>query len=312
MRVGIVGAGALGSVFGGLLLDAGVDVVLIRRNSEQVNFVVENGLRLEGVSGERLIRPRIVADPADAGEVDLALVLVKSYDTEAALPAVERILAADGVVLTLQNGVGNYEILEKAFPGRVLLGTTTNGALALGPGKVRHTGIGQTHLGEPHGAGTERTRAVAATLEKMNAGPVHVVDNAVGCVWSKLIINAAINAPATLLRVRNGDLPASRSGRELIHDVVEECLNVVNAKGVSLIFDDPEAQVIAVCEATAENINSMFQDILAGRRTEIDFINAAVAAEGDSAGVPVSTNRALALLIRTLEQTGARRVPDPT
>lgn len=311
MRVGIVGAGALGSVLGGLLSEGGVDAVLIERDREQVRVVREDGLWLEGVSGDRLIRPQIIWDPAEAGKVDLALVLVKAYDTRGAISTVERILSDEGVVLTLQNGIGNYEILEPAFPGRVLLGTTTIGAMALGAGRFRHTGVGPTHLGEPDGSILERTRAVASVLERMNAGPVHPVENAVGSVWSKLIINAAINAPCTLLRLRNGDLPSSQAGKELIHDVVEECLTIVRAKGIRLIFDDPEERVIAVCEGTAGNINSMFQDIIAGRRTEIEFINAALAAEAQSVGIAAPVNRTLARLIKGLEATADRRVDLP-
>lgn len=312
MRVGIVGAGALGSVIGGMLFEAGIDVVLIRRDSEHVNLIKEQGLWLEGVSGDRLLNLPIVADPGEAGEVDLALVLVKSYDTKGAVPAVRRILSPGGAVLTLQNGIGNYEILAEAFPGQVLLGTTTNGALALGPGKVRHTGLGQTHFGEADGRSSERVAAVSSLLEKMGGGPVHLVENAVGCVWSKLIINAAINAPATLLRVRNGDLTATESGNELIHDVVDECITLTQAKGITLIFEDPEAQVKAVCQGTASNLNSMFQDILAGRRTEIDFINGAVAREAENAGIDAPVNKTLTLLIKSLEQTADRRVPDQT
>lgn len=312
MRVGIVGAGALGSVFGGLLYEAGTDVVLIRRNREHVNLVREQGLRLDGVSGDRTIRPKIVVDPAEAGTVDLALVLVKAYDTSGAVSVVERILAPNGVVLTLQNGVGNFEVLDKAFPGKALLGTTTNGALALEPGRVRHTGVGQTLLGEADGSSSERALQVASVLEKMKAGPVQVVNNAVGCVWSKLIINAAINAPATLLRVRNGELPATEPGKALIHEVVEECLKVVQARGITLIFDDPETHVVAVCRATAPNINSMLQDIRAGRRTEIDFINAALEREGERLGIPTPVNRTLAQLIQSLEQTASVRLSDPT
>ena len=123
--------------------------------------------------------------------------------------------------------------------------------MTLGSGRFRHTGFGQTHFGEADGSIRDRTKAVAEILEKLNAGPVHLVDNAVGCVWSKLIINAAINAPATLLRVRNGDLPSSQSGRDLIHNVVKECLEIVQAAGIKLIFEDPEAQVLTVCEGTA-------------------------------------------------------------
>lgn len=310
MRVGIVGAGALGSVVGGLLAEAGVDVVLLRRSREDVALIREKGLWLEGVSGDRFIPLHIFSDPTEAGKVDLALVLVKSYDTAAAVEAVGTILGESGTILTLQNGIGNYEILNEAFPGRVLLGTTTMAALALAPGKVRHTGFGQTRFGEADGSSSERSLLVGALLEKMNGGPVHVVDNAMACVWSKLIINAAINAPATLLRVRNGDLPATEAGKALIHEVVQECLNVVRAKGIELIFDDPEAQVLAVCESTAPNINSMFQDILAGRHTEIDFINAALAREGKRLGIPTPANRVLALLVEALEGTVACRVAD--
>jgi 2-dehydropantoate 2-reductase len=133
-----------------------------------------------------------------------------------------------------------------------------------------------------------------------------------GCVWSKLIVSAAINAPATLLRVRNGDLPATESGKALIHGVVEECLKVVQARGIALVFDDPEAHVIAVCQATAPNINSMFQDIRAGRRTEIDFINAALSREGEQLGIATPVNRTLAQLIQSLEQTTSVRVADPS
>lgn len=308
MRIGVIGAGALGSVLGGLLFEAGLDVVLVERDPEEVKFVRENGLWLEGVTGERLIRPRIVCQPLDGVTVDLALVLVKSYDTMAAVDAVRQILAPQGAVLTLQNGVGNFETLNDAFPGQVLLGTTTAGAMTVGRGRFRHTGFGQTHFGEADASIRDRTREVESVLARMNTGPVHVVDNAVGCVWSKLIINAAINAPATLLRVRNGDLPASESGRQLIHDIVEECLSIVAAKGIKLIFDDPEARVVAVCEGTAPNINSMFQDILAGRRTEIDFINGALYRQAEAMGISAVVNRTLTHFIKSLEAVRGKMV----
>jgi len=295
---------------GGLLHEAGLEPVLIERDPDEVRLVKEQGLWLEGVSGDRLIRPRIVAEASEAGRVDLALVLVKSYDTAASVRTLKQILSRDGLVLTLQNGIGNYETLNEAAPGQVLLGTTIMGAMTLGPGRFRHTGFGETHFGEADGSIRDRTRAVGAVLEKMNGGPVHVVDNAVGCVWSKLIVNAAINAPATLLRVRNGDLPVSSGGRELIHAIVEECLTIVRAKGIRLIFDDAEARVLAVCEGTAPNINSMFQDIRAGRRTEIDFINGALAREAQHLGILAPVNRALSLLIKALEATRSQIVQD--
>jgi 2-dehydropantoate 2-reductase len=310
MRVAVVGAGALGSVIGGLLLEAGLDVVLIERNPEEVRLMREKGLWLEGVSGDRVIRPHVVSEASQAGTVDLAFVLVKSYDTRAARETVRSILSDSGIALTLQNGIGNYETLHEALPGRVLLGTTTMGAMTLGPGRFRHTGFGTTHLGEADGTITDRARFAGSVMEKINAGPVHVVDNAMGCVWSKLIVNAAVNAPGTLLRLRNGDIPMTEAGKTLIHHIVEECLSIVRAKGIRLIFDDAEQHVLAVCRGTAANVNSMLQDIFAGRRTEIEFINGALAREGEHAGVTAPVNTTLALLIRALEATRSNRVPD--
>ena len=310
MKIAVVGAGALGSVIGGLLLEAGLDVVLVERNHEEVRLVREKGLWLEGVSGDRLLHPNIVAEASDAERVDLAFVLVKSYDTRAAAETVKAVLSDGGIVLTLQNGIGNFETLNEALPGRVLLGTTTMGAMTLAPGRFRHTGFGVTHLGEGDGKITDRARSVGAIVEKIKAGPVHVVDNAVGCVWSKLIVNAAINAPGTLLRVRNGDIPGTEAGRALIHSIVQECLNIVAAKGIRLVFEDAEQHVLAVCQGTAANLNSMFQDILAGRRTEVDFINGALAREGEEVGVPAPVNNTLALIVRALEATRSVRIPD--
>lgn len=310
MRIAIVGAGALGSVIGSLLHEAGLEPVLIERDPDEVRLVREQGLWLEGVSGDRVVRPRIVAEAYEAGSVDLALVLVKSYDTAASVPTLKQILSRDGLILTLQNGIGNYETLNEAAPGQVLLGTTTMGAMTLGRGRFRHTGFGDTHFGEADGSIRDRTKAIGAILEQMKGGPVHVVDNAVGCVWSKLIINAAINAPATLLRVRNGDLPGSPGGKELIRSIVVECLTIVRAKGISLIFDDPGAKVLAVCKGTAANVNSMFQDIRAGRRTEIDFINGALAREAEQLGISAPVNRTLSQLIKALEATSSQTVLD--
>lgn len=310
MKIAVVGAGALGSVLAALLHEAGLDVVLVERDPDKVGHIARRGLRLQGVSGDRVIRPGVVLVPSEAGKVDLAIVAIKSYDTAAVVPTVEEILSPGGIALTLQNGIGNYEVLNDALPNRVLLGSTIMGAMTLGVGNVRHTGFGDTHFGEADGRILDRTMAVGAVLEKMKGGPVHVVENAVGCVWSKLLINAAVNAPATLLRVRNGDLPSTAAGRELIKAVARECRDVAKAKGVRLLFDDPESSVLTVCQGTAGNVNSMLQDVLARRRTEIDFINGAIAREAEQLGLSASVNRTLTQLIKALEGTADRRVPD--
>ncbi len=310
MRIGIIGSGALGSVLGGLLIEAGYDVVMVERDEEEVELVRQNGFWLEGASGDRYVKPAIIGPGGEMPMVDCAIVVVKSYDTQEAVRTLGKFLAPDGVALTLQNGTGNYDILEKEFPGRVLLGTTTMGAMTLAPGKFRHTGLGTTTFGEPDGLIRDRTVEVEKVLRGMNGGPVSVVDNALGCVWSKLIVNAAINAPATLLRLRNGDLPKTTHGLELIRDIVEECLAVVKAKNISLIFEDPVRHVIDVCQGTAMNINSMFQDIRAKRRTEIDFINGAVEREAQALGLKAPVNAVLTRMVKMLENSENLIVPD--
>ncbi|MFH0959078.1 MAG: ketopantoate reductase family protein, partial [Pseudomonadota bacterium] len=238
MKIAIVGAGALGSVIGSLLWEAGLDPVLLERSPEEVDHARTNGIWIEGVSGNRNVRPRIYNDCTELGVFDLVIVLVKSYDTKGACSTIKRILSDDGRVLTIQNGVGNFEILNEEFPGRVLAGVTTMGAMTIERGKARHTGFGPTHLGEANGEISERVIAIRDTLRLMNGGPVHESDNPFGLVWSKLIINASINASATLLRLRNGDLPATESGRQLIKSIVQECMDLVEAKGIKLIFED--------------------------------------------------------------------------
>lgn len=299
----------MGCVIGGLLWEAGVDVVLIRRSSEQVAAIRSQGIALDGVSGARTLRPLITTDPAEAGSADLVLALTKAYDTESAAAVIEKVLAPTGSVLTMQNGLGSHEILKARFPGRVMVGTTTMGALALGGPEFSHTGVGETFIGEAQGPGQARTEATADLLRKMRSGPVTVVEDPMGCVWSKLIINAAINAPASVLRVKNGDLADAPSGRELISEVVAECLAVVEALGIRLLYSDPEERVLAVCRATKGNINSMLQDILSKRPTEIDFINGAVVREAENTAVPAPLNRTLTLLVKGIERLQDARLP---
>lgn len=308
MRTAIIGCGALGSVIGGLLLEAGQDVVFIERDPSEVELIREKGLRIDGVSGDRVLHPAIFHCDDQPGAVDLVLVLVKAYDTRSTIPIIAKILAPSGLILTLQNGVGNYETLESEFPGSVLMGSTTMGAMAISRGHVRHTGFGPTVVGEAGGLITERVRTLVQFLGTMNGGTVQATDNAVGTVWSKLIINAAINAPCALLRIRNGVLPQSTAGRQLIHEIVSECEAIVRAKGITLLFETPEERVLEVCRGTAENICSMLQDMRARRKTEIGYINGAFAQEAERLGLSAPVNKTVTLLIEALEATVSCRI----
>lgn len=305
MHVAIVGAGAMGGVLG-FYLAAVTDVVLVEPWAEHVAAIEAAGLRCERDGADEVRRVRAVSDPAAAGPCDAALVLVKGRQTPWAAEACRALLAPDGVAYTLQNGVGNLDVLAAALgPGRAGQGVTALGGTLLGPGRVRHAGMGETVLG----AAPDRTRAEAlAALFKAAGLPARVADDVESLVWGKLVINAGINALSALLRVPNGVLADEPAARALLAEAAAEAAAVAAARGVRLPYADPAAHVAAVARATAANRSSTLQDVLRGAPTEISTINGAVAREGARLGVPTPLNTALAALVAALEATAERRV----
>jgi 2-dehydropantoate 2-reductase len=305
MRVAVVGAGAMGGVFGFSL--AGVaDVVLVDSWAEHVAAINAHGLRCE-VDGVERARPvRAVTDPAAAGVCEAALVLVKARQTPWAAEACRVLLAGGGVAYTLQNGLGGLEVLAAALGAeRAGQGVTALGGTLLGPGRVRHAGRGPTTLG----ATPDRARAEALAALLTSAGlPAGVSDNVEALVWGKLVVNAGINALTALLRVPNGALAEEAAARALLAAAAEEAAAVAAARGVLLPYAEPVAHVEAVARATGANRSSTLQDVLRGAPTEIDVINGAVAREGARLGVPTPLNSALAALVAALEATAERRV----
>ncbi len=309
MRIDIVGSGAMGSLFGGLLAESGNDVCLIDIWEEHVDAINHEGLWIEGLSGARFIEVKGTTQPGEISETsDLVIFFVKSYHTETAAGNVLPIVGDDTTVLTLQNGLGNFETLSAVF-GRekVMAGTTSHGANILGPGRVCHAGIGPTVIGELDGRITARTERIAQVLTQAGID-THTSDNVLGLIWSKLLVNVGINALGALLRVRNGELIQNRLSLALQRELVEEALEVAAMKGIRLTHPDMVAQVAAVCEKTSGNINSMLQDVLRKRKTEIQFINGAIVGEGEKLGVRTPVNRAVRDLIMAIEASYEKQV----
>ena len=210
-------------------------------------------------------------------------------------------------MLSLQNGVGNVEALSAALgAGRVLGGATAQGANLVGPGHVRHAGAGETVIGEP-GGGAARAQRAAAVFNGCGI-PARITDDLAAVIWSKLVINAAINPLTALLRVRNGALAELPAARALMEAAAAEAAAVAAARGVRLLYPDARARVVEVARATAENISSMHADARAKRRTELEQINGAVAAEADRLSVPAPMNRALVALVRAMEESYGRTI----
>lgn len=300
MKIAIVGAGAMGCLFGGMLAEAGHAVQFITRLPEAADHLRTYGLRLEGLSGERTLAVAASADLRQAADAELVLIAVKAYDTATVAPAVAAAVAPPVPILTLQNGLGNVEaIAAAAGAGRTLGGVTAQGATFLDVGHVRHAGRGPTVIGEAAGPATERTKRLAALF--CEAGiETSVTEDLLAALWHKLIVNVGINAIAALTCRRNGELLDGGPAEELLEQAVVEATAVARAEGLSFDPATEVQRVKDVCRATALNFNSMFQDLRRGRRTEIDFINGAIVQKGQAAGIPTPVNRVLTQLVQAL------------
>lgn len=304
MRIAIFGVGAMGCLFGARLTSH-ADVTLVGHWPEQLDALRRAPLHIihpdDPVEAQRAIPLHVTHDPGTIGLVDLALVLTKAAGTEQAADSAAQILRPDGLAITLQNGVGNLEIMAAHIgEDRTTLGVTTEGAATEGPGVLRYGGAGTTHLAtRPEIA--ERLRAVAALFE--GAGfTTHIVEDVSGLVWGKLAVNAGINPLTALLRVLNGALTESTWARGIMHEAAREVQAVAAAQGITLPYEDAAARTEEVAHLTARNRSSMLQDVSRGAKTEIETICGAVVRSGESRGVATPVNAMLYRLVKAVEE----------
>ena len=303
MKIVVVGPGALGTLIAGFLSKTKEEVWLLDKNKERSRLICDKGISVEGVSGNWQARPRASASAEEIGKADLVIVCVKSYDTKDALCRARPVLEAHTLVLSLQNGFGNIEtIAEIAGADKVLGGSTNLGATLKGPGCVRHAGKGETVIGRIDGKIPVEMRAIRELFRKAGL-ELRISRDIKGLLWSKLIINVGINALTAVTRLANGRLTEFEGTRRIMREAVSEATRVAKRKKVKLIYDDPLAKVEAVCEATAQNISSMLQDVLRAKRTEIDFINGVIVRQGQELGIPTPVNSLLSDLVKTIESS---------
>lgn len=302
MRLAIIGAGAMGSLFGGRLTLAGEEVWLLDTREDQINAICKNGLVICSDAGDSVVWPKATTNPYEIGLVDLVIIFVKSIDTCLAARTAQHLLKSDTAVLTLQNGYGNAEKLA-AVLGRekIIVGTTAQGAMLLKPGRVMHSGTGDTHVGNLSGESTPCLWRLAAML--FQAGfPTYVDEDVTALIWGKLVINVGINALTAITGLQNGRLADYEETKILVDKTVMEAVNVAEALGVRLPYPEPVAKVLAVARATAANRSSMLQDLTYQRLTEIDDINGAIVREGAKLGIDTQANYILTLLVKTFEK----------
>ncbi len=298
MKILIVGAGAMGCLFAGYLLRQGHDVSILEINEERAATIRSGGLTIDdGTTSSVTACPHVYTSAAEAGSADCILIMVKAYDTGSAVQSVRPLVTGKTVVMTLQNGVGNVETIQQAVPhGRVLAGTTAQGATLLGPGHVRHAGAGETILGATSESGKKHVETLAAMLRDAGIA-TSVSDNITSLIWGKLLVNCGINPICALMDIKNGQLLESPHLVDVMVKVVREVESVAQACGVELPFADGRGKVGDVCRATSGNICSMLQDVRAGRKTEIAQMNGAVARFGAEREVPTPVNQTLADLV---------------
>jgi 2-dehydropantoate 2-reductase len=302
VKVAVVGAGGVGSVFGGRLAAAQHDVWLVHRRREVVETLQRDGLRLESPGKDERIALHATLEASSIGPVDLVLILTKSTDTLAAARAARPLMRADTLAVTLQNGLGNLEsIAAELGAERSLLGMTYIGAALVGPGHARLTAPGPSFLGEPDGAQSERVEALARTFTAAGI-PMQATDRLWEMVWGKLVINAALNATCALTSANGETALDSAAVSGWLGMVAEETAAVARASGIALPYPDAAERVRQHCRDVGKSKPSMLQDMERGRPTEIDAINGAVVRAGKRVGVQTPYNEALLALVKGREE----------
>lgn len=303
MKIAVVGPGAMGGLLAAFLAKAKEEVYLIDYDSERAKKIKETGIKAEGISGEFEIDINATAEPKTIGLCNLVIICVKAYDTEESVKSVKELIGSDTQVLTLQNGIGNVQIINDIVgEDKVIGGVTSHGATALGAGHIRHAGKGETIIGKANGQSRGPIREIANVLNKAGF-ETKISKDINSIIWSKLIINVGINALAAATKLNNGRLLEYDGAKEIMRSAVQEAVKVAKRKRIKLVYDDPIQKVEGVAKATCGNICSMLQDVMKKRRTEIDFINGAIVRQAKSLNIPTPVNEVLTNLIKTIESS---------
>lgn len=310
MKVTVIGAGAMGGSFGGLLALGGHDVVLVDSAQGHVDAIVRDGLALSGVHGEKCVSVPAFTRVEDARPADLVIFFVDTNATVAAAQNVASALTPEGYAVTCQNGIGNVEALQAVLGNeRVLGGSSMCSAANLGPGQVCLTHLGPTSIGETDGRESERAAAVVEALSE--AGLPAVLSNEIMAqIWQKFVLNVGINAICATTGLRPAEVASIEELAALQDRVIDEAFAVTRAKGMTL----PEVELRAKIKSQRLKLNrpSMLQHIDAGRPTEIDAINGALVREAGALDIPVPYNEALTALLKGREHKARqlREQPD--
>jgi len=298
-KIAVVGAGAVGGYFGGLLARAGAPVVMIGRPAF-VEAVKKNGLFLDTVQFQESVRVEASSELGAARGAEIVLFCVKTTDNAATAQALAPLLAPGAIVLSFQNGVDNVEQIRAAAPIEALPTVVYVAASVPEPGRVKHVGRGDLVFGPRN----EKTERVAALFSRARV-PCRISENIDGELWTKLIWNCALNAVSALGRAKYGQIAASADARKVVETVVDEVLAVARAAKIHPPgLEDPKTAIAGafkIATQMAEALSSTAQDMNRGKRTEIDSLNGYISRRGAELSVPTPVNHALYALVKLAE-----------
>ncbi len=313
MKMAIVGAGALGGTFGALLTRAGIDVRLVEIDKKRVEAIQKNGLIMHMPDGSVVNVPvKITDDPASVGIMDLVQISVKGYHTESAVKMAAPMIGPETYVMSVQNGLGNLDVIAKYVPKeRVIGGVTAHSAMALGLNEIKYNGgVGGVRIGRFDGKEDPKLNEIVKTLNDAGFETEVIVGNILNPIWRKLLANVACNCVAAITGFTGNQLIECEETNRLIRELAVETYQVAKAQGLrfkdindpSKELEDPAGFVIHALSGVGDNKISMLQDIEAGRRTEIDTLNGKVWELGEKLGVPTPLNKIMTLLVKAIEK----------
>ncbi len=308
MKILVLGAGAMGCLYGGLLKEKGNDVILVDVSKAQVDEINANGLELETSEGRRVISINAKYAHEVSEQPELLILFTKTIHSKSALESLKEKIGADTIVLSLQNGLGNDEVIKEfVSTDRIIIGTTNFPSDLLQVGKVRSKGKGFTRMMSCNGEMTEKLKEVEAMLNDAGFN-CRITEDVFVSIWEKVAFNAACNALTAVTGLRLGDVGGTKEGKELARLIINEVVSVANKKNISANAENVYKLVEQDFIEHADHIPSMMQDVLENRITEIDFINGAVVKEAEKLGMNVPVTKVLYQLISIIQKNYANLI----
>ena len=310
MKICIIGAGAMGGLYGGRLLLAGEDVQFIEIRQAAVDALNNGRFLFDGIDGEHRLKAPAATSAQGLPAADIAFIHTDTNNTRAAGEQAKAVLKPAGWAVTFQNGVGNVETLSEVLgAARVVGGISYHSAASPEPGHATHTNANKTWIGELGGGGSPRVEQLRDLLAGAKFDP-HIADDIQAVIWTKFMLNCAVNPVCAITGLRSGEVGLDEAAAEMQERVLDETLAVIAAKGIVLTDPDPKASIRRIL-GRAFNKPSMLQHMEAGLPTEIDSINGAVVREGAALGIPTPYNHALTLMIKARNANMIRQIHQP-